>query len=582
MSTQESAVLKYFFQEATEIAMKLKNNLKSIENMEIRYKTFYYRGIKHFSANDRVRCIVVQIIKDQTIFPCVEEFLTLALQDRELRIVKFLVEVGIKIHEFKFEDGKSALHYLLEQEVIRSENDIKGYRIQELVNFFLQDLRENRCDDTGYTYFHGACMAGIIPAVHLFLSQGVNVNLDTYTCSPLHVATQYRRKDVIEILLRHGANPNQRDHEQSTPLHALARLYPWECNTNHICGDYKKQVKEIVEMIINSGADIEASNCHGDTPLQVSVSCFDVELTKSLLKHKANLLSLNQNRMFNMKFETIEMKNYPLTFNIIQVIELLQSQNYVLNFETRWRMLKCWMRVRGKDGTNLISYAVEKNEYRTYVEMNNQIHFHEKFGFFIKQEAIDYFHEEIEKLTQTMPPELINHRPSPTLINRWELEIAKLDKIMINNKISLYKMCQMDYSKAYSIIKDIKNWSVPSLDQLEHDYLSLIVKRHIANIFIRRQLELFAADLFMTEQYKLNLPYVVCRIVAEKMSDEDLFRLVDQMENKNLADPFLVQRNTRQFFECMSDEIRKTETYDETNEENLAYPLQVRKKQRLN
>ncbi|KAL7294040.1 hypothetical protein TKK_0012514 [Trichogramma kaykai] len=142
----------------------------------------------------------------------------------------------------------------------------------------------------------------------------------------------------------------------------------------------------------------------------------------------------------------------------------------------------------------------------------------------------------------------------------------------------------MSYRKGYSIMHKHKNWNfLQQLDNLRHS--TFLVKRHMAKILIRLQLELFAADLYMTDHYKLNLPYVVCRKVAEMMSDENLFQLVDQIDENNLEILFPMQRNKRQrcpVSECTSNEdvSHSREHKDDKNIQDL-FPVPQNKRQRV-
>ncbi|CAB0030957.1 unnamed protein product [Trichogramma brassicae] len=244
-----------------------------------------------------------------------------------------------------------------------------------LIKFFLNNPQENYRDEHGFTYFHGACMAGKRISVLKFLRAGVDVNLDTYACSPLHIAAQYRQKEIVDILLKRGADPNARDHEQSTPLHALSR--PCFCkyaSCDNFC-DCQKPVDDIVHMLVEKKADIEARDCHGDSPLQSSVSRFHVELTRSLLKHGADLNSLNEDRMFSWNFTTFEMKNFALTLNIIEVVELLQSAGYKMDLKTRFRMINCWCRIKGYDTEHLIPDRIyRKRVFRENIRRQRSTH----------------------------------------------------------------------------------------------------------------------------------------------------------------------------------------------------------------
>ncbi|CAB0040333.1 unnamed protein product [Trichogramma brassicae] len=149
------------------------------------------------------------------------------------------------------------------------------------------------------------------------------------------------------MLLVYGANPNQQDHEQSTPLHALSWPNLCDCVSGWSYCDTKQPVDELVKMLVNYGANIEARNSCGDTPLQLAVSRFDVELTKALLKYGASLDSLNKDKMFSMNFSSLELKCYAFTLNIIDVMQLLRSSGYEMDLLSRLRMIKCWLNVRG-------------------------------------------------------------------------------------------------------------------------------------------------------------------------------------------------------------------------------------------
>ncbi|KAL7301641.1 hypothetical protein TKK_0005648 [Trichogramma kaykai] len=66
---------------------------------------------------------------------------------------------------------------------------------------------------------------------------------------------------------------------------------------------------------------------------------------------------------------------------------------------------------------------------------------------------------------------------------------------------------------------------------------TILLKKDEANALIRPDLELLVTDLFMTDYCKLNLPDVVCRIIAEKMSFKDLLGLCLRTDEENLVQP---------------------------------------------
>uniref|UniRef100_A0ABD2WWQ2 SOCS box domain-containing protein n=1 Tax=Trichogramma kaykai TaxID=54128 RepID=A0ABD2WWQ2_9HYME len=449
---------------------------------------------------------------------------------KQASMVKFLQEeIDLKIHEFRFEDGRSALHYLLKENECSPRYDVGGKMAKRVVDYFLEDSVENHQDDQGYTYFHAACMSGNVAKVKHFLEQGVDVNLSTYTCSPLHIAAQYRQTDVVRVLLEKGADPNiLESSNQSRPLHALAWQRWCICECDHYCHSCEdnKPAFEIVVELLERGADIEARDIHGDTPLQAAVSCFDLELTRAILKLGASLGGLNEDRVFARHFEIRELKYRPLTMNMIEVVEFLQSAGFKMDFATRLEMIKCWMRVRGNGADHLLPIYV--------TESNRHLLVHFFINFYMEHKPYDYLWSEMRRLKGGKYFSL--SKIPLGFLDEINLETAQLKSIMLNEKVSLHEICQMSFDKGYSIVKKIKNFQLPR--QLNDLTLSkLLVKRHCANILIRPHLELAVADLFMTDKCGLNLPYVVCRQIAENMSHADLLRLCEKGYEENEVQP---------------------------------------------
>ncbi|KAL7303795.1 hypothetical protein TKK_0003923 [Trichogramma kaykai] len=484
--------------------------------------------------------IVTDLMNCTSLFPSVknkEHFFKFALEQRNLKMIKLIEANDLEIHEVRFVDGMSALHYSAEvvYGINNSTSNPRG-KILEVMEYFLKNPRENLSDDHGFTYLHAACMSGNVTAVNVFLSQGVDVNLDSYKYSALHIATQYRREEVVEILLRHGADANKQDAEKSTPLHALARLCLCECtNASRFC-DYRRPVDKIVQLLIKYGANVEARNSDGNSPLDSAVSRFDVQLVKSLLEHGASLDSLNEDKMFSAEFTSIELKNYPLTLNIIEMVQLLHSANYQMSLHTRFKMLKCFEAVRGDDTDHLIPEYTWSIEYLTALDpivYNYSIYI--ELSLVTSREVNNFFEEQVKKVRQLYYTygKICNIPPSDIQLV-WNSEAEKIKDIMLSDDISLYELCtDKDLGESVKILKNIKNWRVPPLDDLSHTWINIIIKRHIANIYVRLQLELFAADLFMTEYCKLNLPYTACRLVAEHMRYNQLVHLYKHTNDKD-------------------------------------------------
>jgi ankyrin repeat protein len=103
-------------------------------------------------------------------------------------------------------------------------------------------------------------------ALHLFASSGAvrfakfllgieadpNVR-DNRGETPLHYAAERAKKEVVELLLRHGGEVDAQAHDGDTPLHrALVDRH-----------------REIATLLISTGADVDISNNRGITPRQM-------------------------------------------------------------------------------------------------------------------------------------------------------------------------------------------------------------------------------------------------------------------------------------------------------------------------
>ncbi|XP_014229820.1 uncharacterized protein LOC106654446 [Trichogramma pretiosum] len=338
----------------------------------------------------------------------------------------------------------------------------------------------------------------------------------------LHVAAQHRRRDDVKKLLENGVKSNERDRRyRSTALHALARLNLSECATSCDVCTSGVRASDIVDALIEKEANIEARDRNGDTPLQLAVSRLNVEVARALLGKRADPSALNEDRMFGMNFNRMEFKDYCPTLKIIEMMELFQSSGYRMDTHTRLRVIKYWMKVKRNDTKYLLLSS--NDGIRPMMIVTIRL-FYDRSEFYLENQVSDFLNQKYEELGPRMST--LYDAFKDIIFKQLDTEMSILRGIQLINGVSLYEICKMNYDRAYSIVKNLKSWRVPPLHKLTM-CTQMIVKRHLANIFIRLHLELLATDLFMSDDCKLNLPYTVCRIVAEKMSREDLFHLFE-------------------------------------------------------
>uniref|UniRef100_A0ABD2X5A0 Uncharacterized protein n=1 Tax=Trichogramma kaykai TaxID=54128 RepID=A0ABD2X5A0_9HYME len=136
-------------------------------------------------------------------------------------------------------------------------------------------------DKLGFTHFHAACMSGYKNVVEEFITLGHNLNCFEHVRgnSPLHLALMFEHYNLVDLLLRSGANPNLPNKEGSTPLHFIA--------LRKIDDDLAKKFFETCDDIEQS-VQVDARDVFGDTPLHLALIAGLKNLTKLLLERDAN------------------------------------------------------------------------------------------------------------------------------------------------------------------------------------------------------------------------------------------------------------------------------------------------------
>lgn len=118
---------------------------------------------------------------------------------------------------------------------------------------------------------HDAVAERDYPAVLDLLRRGSCLEeTDSGGCTPLHVACGLGAADIVSALLTHGASVKARDYMQSTPLH------------------YAK-TGEVADLLLKSGADVDARNRDGETILQCAAYSGSQVLLNTVLKYNPEI-----------------------------------------------------------------------------------------------------------------------------------------------------------------------------------------------------------------------------------------------------------------------------------------------------
>jgi ankyrin repeat protein len=106
------------------------------------------------------------------------------------------------------------------------------------------------------------------------LEHGANVNQrDKYDITPLHIAASNNNSELCELLLNYGADITAGDKFKKTSLHKASYF----------------RCLEVCELLLNRGADMNAKDDKGETPLDMAFNnnlIFDYNIVDLFNRHK--------------------------------------------------------------------------------------------------------------------------------------------------------------------------------------------------------------------------------------------------------------------------------------------------------
>ncbi|KAJ8673225.1 hypothetical protein QAD02_004487 [Eretmocerus hayati] len=170
-----------------------------------------------------------------------------------------LIKLGADVLK-QASNGDTPLHLLNSS----TAQEVLDYIPIDLLNSRLLQL--NHIESKGLSIFHQACSITNLRLMRYFLEHGVDANdpsLDLgIGCdgnAPLHLVilkNSFSSVEAVKLLLDYNANPNVRNHKGNTPLHLMN----------------KNRFPEIIDMLVNRGADVNAQNALLETPLMTVCS----------------------------------------------------------------------------------------------------------------------------------------------------------------------------------------------------------------------------------------------------------------------------------------------------------------------
>lgn len=243
---------------------------------------------------ERVQALLETGVDINGFSACGSTALTLAVSQRQERIVRLLLEQGALVNKLE-SNGRSALHLAAED----------GH------HKIIQMLVENGANVNGsfhtWTPLLIAAREVHEKAVEYLVQNGANIDAeDYYGRKAIHWIAQHGDWKTLKLLAKYGANIDSKDHWNRTPLiwavqgenlAAAKFLLNMGASLESKTGDGSTALhmasylgdEEMVLLLLQRGADIEAKTRKGFRPLHIAVFLGHEEVAQLLLEEGGNI-----------------------------------------------------------------------------------------------------------------------------------------------------------------------------------------------------------------------------------------------------------------------------------------------------
>ncbi len=265
-----------------------------------------------------------------------EDVLDYALQCSQFKIVKYLVEqesniynqekfFGVVLNHIcdKAKEGDPSIENCLNackqiiELIINMGYDVSNYRDPSgnTALHVISSVGFTLCNKGKRTYGVNRSYA-VVPVLELLVKKigekGINTQ-NEHGKSPLHIAISCSSTPCAELLLKSGADVNAKDNKGNTPLHKV------RCD-----GPAGVGVLDLVKIMVDKGADVNTKNGEGLTPCTLALRNGYSEIIDLLLANPdINVSCVNS----NIKADYVERKE-----NKEKILQKLGQDNKLFNY----------------------------------------------------------------------------------------------------------------------------------------------------------------------------------------------------------------------------------------------------------
>lgn len=191
-----------------------------------------------------------------------------------IKVLKVLLDAGAANIHARDATGKSFLHHAVIG--VNLTKDIKPR--QQVIKLLLEKgLEVNDKDQSGQTPLHFAVFRESFELVEFLLKNGAGVDEVTNVkkARPIFLAVSHKCKEIVKLLLASGANISHQDNNGNNVLHRAVLL-----STDN---------EEMVRILLDSGADTNTRNNEGYSPLHLAIKMESKKIVEILLNSGADI-----------------------------------------------------------------------------------------------------------------------------------------------------------------------------------------------------------------------------------------------------------------------------------------------------